>query len=154
MLGCLFQPQNVIKIHISYGVRLSASRPTPTWRTRASHLVWVITLTCLAWVALLEVCYRQDSSQYHMTMQAQIQYCHYCPYWHLLERLREYIPLVQGLGCEMSLMHVSFMPIKVAKGWPRASFQHSSQLPSSPRANPLHICLLATEQTKSLAWGQ
>ena len=52
----------------------------PTWRTRASHLVWVITLTCLAWVALPEVCYCQDSSQYHMTMQAQIQYCHYCPY--------------------------------------------------------------------------
>jgi len=31
MLGCVhcFQLQKVIKIHISYGVRLSASRPTP-----------------------------------------------------------------------------------------------------------------------------
>ena len=24
----------------------------PTWRTRVSHLVWVVTLTCLAWEAL------------------------------------------------------------------------------------------------------
>jgi len=58
MLGCLHcfylvsSFRSVIKIHISYGVELSAPRQPPTWRTRVSYLVWVVTLTCLAWVAL------------------------------------------------------------------------------------------------------
>ena len=48
-----FRLQKVFQIHIFFmGWGCQPHAQPPTWRTRVSHLVWVITLTCLAWYAL------------------------------------------------------------------------------------------------------
>jgi hypothetical protein len=55
-----------------YGVGLSAPLPTPpTWRTRVSLFVWVITLD-LSGIGgpTSSTCYHQHSSRVYMTTQA------------------------------------------------------------------------------------
>ena len=47
-----FRLQKVPKIIFFMGQGCQLHAQPPTWRTRVSHLVWVITLTCLAWEAL------------------------------------------------------------------------------------------------------
>jgi hypothetical protein len=47
-----FRLQKVLKIHIFYGVRMSASCPTPNLEDQGILFCLVITLTCLAWNAL------------------------------------------------------------------------------------------------------
>jgi hypothetical protein len=150
MLGCLhcFHLQKVIKIHIFYAVGLSASCPTPNLEDQGipfslgHHLDLFgiggsTTRYATARIALSIIWPRKH--KFSTLTTALTGTC-----WRDWGSTFRY---VGGLGCEMLLTYVSFMPIKVAEGWPTASFQHSSQLPTSPRACPLPICLLATEQT-------
>jgi len=90
-----FQLQKIIKIHISYWVGLSASRPTPYLEDQAIPFSLCHYLELSGTGGLAIAIYRQDSSQYHMTTQAQIQYCDYCIYWHLLDRLWKYVTLIR-----------------------------------------------------------
>jgi hypothetical protein len=59
---------------------------------------------------------------------------------HVLTLVGQYVLLVRGINCKMSLMHVSFLPNKDAKGWHALIAQNERPLEDRTLATQLPGC--------------